>query len=166
MPSRLSFQFRSSVYFIYYTIECYFYRKKRSRKKSKKRKTKIYLSIFAKPEGERSSDGGPPDPYIPRYIHLTDKTRFDDQRLPRHVLEDDSRWYCHPVERSNIRLNDAVKHSDMDSLMFSLKHRKDIAHMRDNYNKTALMAAAYDGNMDMVKFLVDKGWVVWFRAEV
>lgn len=133
-------------------------KKKKSRKKrGKKGKTKIPLPICTRPDGPRTEDSGPPEAFIPRHIRLTDPKRFDELHTPKHMLNNDCGWYCNRLEKTYINLNDAVRHSDMDTLDSSLRDAKEIVHWRDRFYKTPLMAAAMDGNLKLVKYFIENG---------
>lgn len=133
-------------------------KKKKSRqKRAKKGKTKLPFPICIHLEGDRREDGGPPGAFVPRHVHLTDPNRFDETRLPKHVLQDDSKWYYHPPEQTYINLNDAIRHLDVDTLQLSLSKSKEIIHWRDKYFKTPLMIAAQEGNLSLVTYLIENG---------
>jgi len=75
-----------------------------SKKKKKKRgkrggrrkgKVRVILPVCVKPDGPRSDDGGPPEPYVSKHAPLVDPTRLgQDFMTSRLAVEDDSRWYC------------------------------------------------------------------------
>lgn len=133
-------------------------KKKKSRqKRAKKGKTKVPVPICIQLEGDRREDGGPPGAFVPRHVHLTDPKRFDEIRLPKHVLQDDSKWYYHPPEQTYVNLNDAIRHLDADTLQLSLRRSKEIIHWRDKYYKTPLMIAAQEGNLSLVTYLIENG---------
>ena len=53
-------------------------KKKKGKKGGKKKgKTKIPIDICTQADGARTSDGGPPEIFVPRHIHYTDTGRFD-----------------------------------------------------------------------------------------
>ena len=55
-----------------------------------------------------------------------------------------------------MNVNDATKHADLDTLKDALNRGVNV-DIRDKYFKTPLMIACVNGNMQVVKFLVDKG---------
>ena len=131
-------------------------KKKGGKGKKKKGKTKIPMPICTQAEGPRAEDGGPCEMFIPRHIHYTDNSRFDRDRPPAHPLQDDSAWYLDHPEKSYMNINDAVKHSDLDSLMDAFNRGINV-DTRDKYYKTPLMVACTQGNATVAKFLIEKG---------
>ena len=131
-------------------------KKKGGKGKKKKGKTKIPMPICTQAEGPRAEDGGPCEMFIPRHIHYTDNSRFDRDRPPAHPLQDDSAWYLDHPEKSYMNINDAVKHSDLDSLMDAFNRGINV-DTRDKYYKTPLMVACAQGNATVAKFLIEKG---------
>ena len=104
----------------------------------------------------RAEDGGPPNPLFPRHIHFTDPNRFDRDKPPVHLIEDDSAWYMQPPEKMYMNLHDAAKHGDLNTLRDALAANKAIDVM-DKYFKTPLMVACVYGNIEAVKFLIENG---------
>ncbi len=144
-----------------YLLSAYEGKKKKSKKSSKgkkKGKTKIPMPICTLAEGARAEDGGPCDMFIPLHIHHTDNKRFDRDNPPAHPLQDDSAWYLDHPGRTYININDAVKHEDLDSLRDAFNHGTNV-DTRDKYYKTPLMVASARGNMKIVQFLLDRGYV-------
>jgi len=95
--------------------------------------------VCTRPEGPRAEDGGPPAEFVPRQYPLTDNSRFDyysddeeddddedesssddeedhTARPPHHYLEDDSWWYLPAESIDYMRLNDAVRHTDFNTV--------------------------------------------------
>ncbi|KAL8611118.1 hypothetical protein ACOMHN_064408 [Nucella lapillus] len=150
--------------------------RKGGRKGGKRGKFSLVMPICTRDEGPRTCGGGPPELYIPRYIHFTDLGRFDRDHPPAHPLQDDSGWYLqHPdhvyddsvwylqnPDRAYVNINEAAKMGDFDSLKNALK--KGVAiDTRDKFYKTALMTASAAGHFSMVKFLVELGASVNLR---
>jgi len=132
-------------------------KKKKKGGKGKKGKTKIPLPICTQIDGPRASDGGPPPDYIPRHDHYTDLGRFNRDEPPEHPLQDDSGWYLHHPERTYMRLNDAAKHNDLDSMTGVFERNKALVDTKDKFYKTPLMIACLHGNLQVTKFLVENG---------
>lgn len=132
-------------------------KKKKKGGKGKKGKTKIPLPICTQVEGPRASDGGPPPEFIPRHDHYTDLGRFSRDKPPEHPLQDDSGWYLHHPERTYMRLNDAAKHNDLDSMTSVFQKNKALVDTKDKFYKTPLMIACLHGNLQVTKFLVENG---------
>ncbi len=131
-------------------------KKKKGGKKGKKGKTKIPMPICTQVDGPRAEDGGPPEMFVQMHIHYTDVGRFDRDAAPRHPLQDDSGWYLHAPEKMYMNINEAVKHSDMDTLKDAFLRGLDV-DVKDKYYKTPLMIACAYGNLKVVKFLVERG---------
>lgn len=131
-------------------------KKKGGRKGKKKGKFKLTMPICVEPEGMRSEDGGPPQMFIPRHIHFTDTGRFDRDKAPDHPLQDDSAWYLQQPEKTYISITDAAKSNDFDSLRNAFNNGKAV-DTKDKYHKTPLMVSCANGNLKMVKFLLDNG---------
>ena len=125
-------------------------------KKGKKGKTKIPIPICTQPDGPRTGDGGPPEIFIAKHMHFTDRGRFDRDTPPNNPLHDDSGWYLHHPDKMYINLNDAVKHGDLDSLKDAFNMGTNV-DTRDKYYKTPLMVACAYGNMDVAKYLIESG---------
>lgn len=133
--------------------------RRRKRRNGRGRKTRVPVQICTRPEGARGEDGSPSDDFVPLEVYTTDSRRFDtNMRRPRHYLEDDSLWYLPPSDTSFIRINHAVKHSELGTLKAALTEQgqKTIDH-RDRFYKTPLMVAASEGNLEVVQFLIANG---------
>ena len=128
-------------------------------KGGKARKTKIIMPICIQDEGERNIDGGPPKVFIEQHTHRTDYIRFNRDQRPEHLIKDDSGWYLSAEDVMYKRFADAVRNSDMNTLKDNYVERKEDINIRDKYYKTPLMVACLKGNLEVVKFLVDCGWV-------
>lgn len=137
-------------------------KKKGGKKGGKKGKFKLAMPICIQEDGERTSGGGPPGVFIEKYVHFTDTGRFDRDRPPSHPLQDDSAWYLQHPEKTYININDATKDGDFDSLKHAFQKGTPV-DTRDKYFKTPLMVACSVGNMDMVKFLMENGYVHFLK---
>lgn len=131
-------------------------KKKKGGGKKKKGKTKIPMPICTQSDGPRAEDGGPPEMFIPRHIHFTDTGRFDRDKPPKHPLEDDSAWYLHHPEKAFMNITDASKHKDVDTLKSAMMKGTGV-DTKDKYFKTPLMVACLNGNIEVVRFLVENG---------
>ena len=131
-------------------------KKKGGKGKKKKGKTKIAMPICTQAEGSRAKDGGPPEEFVGRHQHFTDSGRFGRDNPPCHALQDDSAWYLHPPGKAYMKLNDAARHGDLDSLKDAFSRGTSV-DTTDKYFKTPLMVAAAHGNILVVKYLVEKG---------
>ena len=83
-------------------------------------------------------------------------SRFDRECPPDHPLQDDSAWYLDRPGKSYIKFTDAIKHSDMETIKDAFDMGRDV-NVKDEYYKTPLMIACAAGNVDMVKFLLERG---------
>ena len=52
---------------------------------------------------------------------------------------------------------EACERGDIDFVREALEHNKSLANAINKYNKTALMRAAFEGQKDIVKLLIDNG---------
>ena len=123
----------------------------------KRGKTKMPLPICTQSEGARADDGGPPAAFIDRYVHFTDAGRFQRDQPPANPLHDDSAWYLQRPERTFMRINDAAKHRDVQSMRDALAAGQTDVDNRDKNFKTPLMVSALNGNIDVMKFLCERG---------
>ena len=124
--------------------------------KKGKGKTKIIMPICTQPEGPRALDGGPSEAFVAQHMLHTDLERFNRDNAPRHPLQDDSGWYLNHPEATYINVNDAVKHSDLQTLGDALARGMPV-DVQDKYYKTPLMIASAYGNLTVVKFLMEHG---------
>ena len=133
-------------------------KKKKGGKGKKSKKTKILENIYTNSPGERMSDGGPGAMFFERHIHYTDSERFDRESPPEHPLQDDSAWYLDRPNKSYINVTDAIKHGDFETLKDAFNNGRSV-EVKDKYYKTPLMIASATGNVEMVKFLLERGYV-------
>ena len=130
-----------------YLVAAYEDGKKKTKKTKKKNggkagrrqrgNTKVIMPICVRDEGPRMADGGPPAVYVDKQVLVTDLTRFDRDRRPRHPIEDDSGWYLAAPRRSRVHFRDLVRARDVNSLCTalgsaSLKSRR---RLRDRYRR-------------------------------
>ena len=98
--------------------------------------------------------------YVYRHVHITLMYATGlcccRDRPPQHPLEDDSGWYLHKPEKKYINFNDATKHADLDTLKDALSRGVSV-DIPDKYYKTPLMIACVNGNIEVMKFLVERG---------
>ena len=111
----------------------------------------------------RRSDGGPPYYMIETYKNVTDCNRFNRDHPPEHPIQDDSAWYIDDPGRVFSNINFVTKAGDLASLKKAFESGIPV-DMKDNYYKTPLMTACATGNIDAVKFLLEKGYVFWLSA--
>lgn len=135
-------------------------RKKSRKKKGKKGKTKIPLPICTLQDAERKDYGGPPGAFVERHIQLvSDGGDGGENPFPPriHPLQNDTRWYCQTGVRTFVNLNDAVRHWDVETITCAMKTGSEIVYWRDKFYKTPLMAAANEGHLGLVTYLIEKG---------
>lgn len=135
-------------------------KKKGMAKKPKKGKYVLPLPICIIPDHvfPRWSDGGPPYYMIETYKNVTDSSRFNRDRPPEHPIQDDSAWYIDDPPKIFSNINFITKAGDLASLKKAFESGTPV-DMKDNYYKTPLMTACATGNIDAVKFLLEKGYV-------
>jgi hypothetical protein len=131
-------------------------------KKGKKVKFVLPMPICVIPEHvfPRRPDGGPPYYMIETYQNVTDCSRFSRDHPPEHPLQDDSAWYIDDPGKAFSNINFITKAGDLASLKKAFESGIPV-DMKDNYYKTPLMTACTSGNIDVVKFLLEKGYVFW-----
>lgn len=135
-------------------------KKKGMAKKPKKGKFVLPLPICIIPDHvfPHWADGGPPYYMIETYKNVTDSSRFNRDRPPEHPIQDDSAWYIDDPPKVFSNINFITKAGDLASLKKAFESGIPV-DMKDNYYKTPLMTACATGNIDAVKFLLDKGYV-------
>ena len=111
----------------------------------------------------RRSDGGPPYYMIETYKNVTDCNRFNRDHPPEHPIQDDSAWYIDDTGKVFSNINFITKAGDLASLKKAFESGIPV-DMKDNYYKTPLMTACATGNIDAVKFLLEKGYVFRLSA--
>lgn len=111
----------------------------------------------------RHSDGGPPYYMIETYKNVTDCNRFNRDHPPEHPIQDDSAWYIDDPGKVFSNINFITKAGDLASLKKAFESGIPV-DMKDNYYKTPLMTACATGNIDAVKFLLEKGYVFCLSA--
>ena len=62
------------------------------------------------------------------------------------------------LDHRYIQIYEAVRHGDTDSLLTAFSEGIE-TDSRDKYNKTCLMTACAHGRIDIVKLLIDRGFV-------
>lgn len=136
--------------------------KKGMAKKAKKGKFVLPLPICIIPDHvfPRQSEGGPPCYMIETYKHVTDCNRFNRDHPPEHPIQDDSAWYIDDPGKVFSNINFITKAGDLASLKKAFESGIPV-DMKDNYYKTPLMTACASGNIDAVKFLLEKGYAFW-----
>jgi hypothetical protein len=140
-----------------YLMSAFEGKKKKKKKGGKgKKKSKIPMPICTREDLDRAEDGGPPNPLVERHIHFTDPSRFDRDKPPVHLIEDDSAWYMQSAEKTYMNLHDAVKHGDLDTVEKALAFHKSVDCL-DKYFKTPLMIACIYGNIVAAEFLLKNG---------
>lgn len=140
-------------------------KKKGIAKKGKKGKFVLPLPVCVIPENAfpRRSDGGPPYYMIETYKNVTDCNRFNRDHPPEHPIQDDSAWYIEDSGKIFSNINFLTKAGDLASLKKAFESGIPV-DMKDNYYKTPLMTACASGNLEVVKFLLEKGYVFsWAR---
>lgn len=129
-------------------------------KRTKKGKFVLPLPICIIPDDAfpRRSDGGPPYYMIETYKNITDCSRFDRDHPPEHPIQDDSAWYIDDTEKAFSNINFLTKAGDLASLKKAFESGIPV-DMKDNYYRTPLMTACASGNIEVVKFLLERGYV-------
>lgn len=132
-------------------------------KKPKKGKFVLPLPICTIPENAfpRRTDGGPPYYMIEAYQNVTDSSRFNRDHPPEHPIQDDSEWYIDDPGKVFANINFITKAGDLASLKKAFEAGIPV-DMKDSSYKTPLMTACASGNMDVVKFLLEKGYALGF----
>lgn len=140
-------------------------KKKGMGKKGKRGKFVLPLPICVIPEYAfpRRQDGGPPYYMIETYRNVTDSSRFNRDHPPEHPIQDDSAWYIDDSEKAFSNINIITKAGDLASLKKAFESGIPV-DMKDNYYRTPLMTACASGNIDTVKFLLEKGYVSQSRV--
>nr|XP_020748466.1 ankyrin repeat and EF-hand domain-containing protein 1 [Odocoileus virginianus texanus] len=133
-------------------------KKKGMAKKARMGKFVLPLPICVIPDHvfPRRSDGGPPYYMIETYKNVTDCNRFNRDHPPEHPIQDDSAWYIDDPGKVFSNINFITKAGDLASLKKAFESGIPV-DMKDNYYKTPLMTACATGNIDAVKFLLEKG---------
>ncbi|ELW64295.1 Ankyrin repeat domain-containing protein 5 [Tupaia chinensis] len=124
-------------------------RKKGIGRKGKKGKFVLPFPICVIPETAfpRRLDGGPPYYMIETYENVTDSSRFNRDRPPKHPIQDDSAWYIDDPGKVFSNINFITKAGDLASLKKAFESGIPV-DMKDNYYKTPLMTACACGNID------------------
>ena len=132
--------------------------KKKKKKKGKKGKkgAKPPVNVAIQDEGPRTIGGNPPALYVDKYLLYTDHKRFNRDRAPGSIVEDDSAWYVDPPEMQHISVIDAARRGDYNTLTNAFLKGLPV-DTRDRYYKTALMVACSNGDINIAKFLLDCG---------
>lgn len=138
-------------------------KKKGLGKKARKGKFVLPLPICTIPENAfpRRPDGGPPYYMIETYQNVTDINRFNRDHPPEHPIQDDSVWYIDDPGRIFANINFIAKAGDLPSLKKAFEAGIPV-DMKDSSYKTPLMTACATGNIDVVQFLLEKGYVFRF----
>lgn len=142
-----------------YLMTAYDGKKKKGKRgaKGKAGKTKVPFPICTQTSGERRPDGGPSNNYINQHVHYSDNIRFGRDDRPRHLIEDDSKWYLDMPGEQYMYISHAVKNADINTLRDTFLEKSIDIDIRDKFYKTPLMIACLYGNMELVKFLVGCG---------
>jgi hypothetical protein len=85
--------------------------KKKKKKKKKKTKKQIAVPIATRDEGPRTSTGNPPLVYIKKHQFITDRNRFSRDRIPKHIINDDSVYYIDKVHPQFVHINNAGRYT-------------------------------------------------------
>ncbi|GAB1609604.1 ankyrin repeat and EF-hand domain-containing protein 1-like [Argonauta hians] len=85
---------------------------------------------------------------------VTDTNRFDRDLPPEHPLQDDSYWYVQIPDIAYLNINNAVRGNDQISLQKAFDNGMTV-DTKDKFFKTPLMIACAQGNIPMVKMLLD-----------
>lgn len=144
-----------------FLLSAYGPKKKKGKKgKGKKGKFAIPIPVCVIPESScpRRVDGGPPEFMIETYQNVTDSSRFNRDHPPNHPIQDDSWWYIDDPAKNFSNINYLTKAGDLSSLRKAFEAGVPV-DVRDHFYKTPLMAACANGNMEVVKFLLEKGYV-------
>ena len=131
-------------------------------------KTKVVMPICVRDEGLKVADGGPPDVYVKKEVHVTDLARFNRDSQPRHPIEDDSAWYMKMPQSSRVHFRNLVRVRDVNGLrtafridpeqLSELSESPTNRHeLVDRFYKTPLMVACSRGDLSLVKLLVGAG---------
>lgn len=118
-------------------------------------KFKLPMAICMNPSPRRTPNKQALHDYIEYISCVTDTNRFDRDLPPNHPMQDDSYWYVQVPDISYININEAVRGNDEKSLKTAFEQGTPV-DTKDKYFKTPLMIAASQGNIDMVKMLLEQ----------
>lgn len=138
-------------------------KKKSLSRKPKKGKFFLPLPVCTIPENAfpRRPDGGPPYYMIETYQNVSDCSRFNRDHPPDHPIQDDSVWYMDEPGKVFANINFITMAGDLSSLKKAFEAGIPV-DMKDSSYKTPLMTACASGNLDVVKFLLEKGYAFRF----
>ncbi|XP_014775602.1 ankyrin repeat and EF-hand domain-containing protein 1 [Octopus bimaculoides] len=130
-------------------------KKPKRERPAKAGKFKLPMAICTNPSPRPTPNKQAPIDYIQYISCVTDTNRFDRDLPPNHPMQDDSFWYVQVPDISYININEAVRCNDEKSLKTAFEQGTPV-DTKDKYFKTPLMVAASQGNVDLVKMLLEK----------
>jgi len=125
----------------------------------KNKKKSVQIVICTQTEAGSGVEGVISSHFLQMHVHTTDVTRFDNDKRPSHLLEDDSLWYLGSESRPLVHASHAALHADLQTLKEAIDDSAFNLNQCDKYFKTPLMYACMKGDLTMIKYLIENGYV-------
>lgn len=135
--------------------------KRKKGKKGKKRRSKksvavpVPICVIPKSACLLREDGFPV--YMIEAVQNTaDSYHINQDHPSAHPVHDDRAWYTDEPRKMYMNINFLVRAGDILSLQKAFEEGVPV-DIKDKYYKTPLMAACTSGNIDVVRYLLEKG---------